>query len=151
MLKVCTMFPITWWIHSSIALKVGFSEVLGLSDIPYSVSISYFLNSLPIHFDLWSYMISVVIGYLDSHAVSTKFSVDIALLLLYCVILNHPVTGYIILTAFRYKFYFYTFILMTYGQFRFTQSLSMVFPQIILLVIYHLLYLIVFYVGKCHN
>ena len=31
---------------------------------------------------------------------------------LYCVISNHPVTGYITLTAFRFNFYFCSFLIM---------------------------------------
>ena len=34
----------------------------------------------------WTYMISVGLGYLVNHLVSTKLTIDIALL-------NHPVTG----------------------------------------------------------
>ena len=69
---------------------------------------SWPLNSFP-----WSYVISIGLGYLDSHIVSTKFAIDIDILSSYCAILNHPVTGLIIVTAFRCKFYFLTFLPMT--------------------------------------
>ena len=50
--------------------------------------------------DPWSYVISVGLGYIVYHRVSTKFTIYIALLLSYCVILDHPVTGSIMLTGF---------------------------------------------------
>ena len=68
-------------------------------------------------------MISVVIGYLVNHIVSTKFSIDIAPLFSYCVISNHPVTGSIMVTAFRSKFYFFPYLLMTYGPTIYTHCL----------------------------
>ena len=58
-------------------------------------------------------MISIDVWYLESHVVSTKLEIDIAILSLYCVISNHPVTGSIIVTAFSCKFYFYPFLRMT--------------------------------------
>ena len=61
----------------------------------------------------WSYVIYIGLGYLDSHVVSTKFVIVISLLSLYSVILNHPVTGSMIVTAFRSKLYFLPFIHMT--------------------------------------
>ena len=66
--------------------------MLGLKVIPYSISIRDFLKSRPMNYDPWSYMISVGLGYLFNKIVSTKFTIDIALLSSYCVILNHPVT-----------------------------------------------------------
>ena len=58
---------------------MGFPEVLGLAVIPYSVSIRDFLNSLPINSFPWLYVISIGLGYPYSHLVSTKFSIDVAL------------------------------------------------------------------------
>ena len=66
--------------------------MLGLKVIQYSISIRDFLKSQPMNYDPWSYMISVGLGYLFNKIVSTKFTIDIALLSSYCVILNHPVT-----------------------------------------------------------
>ena len=74
MLKVRTRFPRAWWICSNIALEVGFTELLGLVVIPYYVSIRYFLNSCQINPDPCSYLISIGLGCLDSHVVSTKFA-----------------------------------------------------------------------------
>ena len=103
-LKVRIRFPNTWWILSIIAFACGFPEEAGLVLIPYSCYINLCLN-------LWprssppprSYMISTGYGYWTSHAVSTKFAIVIAFLSLYCVTSNHPVTGYIIVTAFKIK------------------------------------------------
>ena len=113
MLKLCTRFPRNWWIRSNIALEVGFTKVLGLAVIPHSVSIIYFLNLWPINSDPWSYVISIGLWYLVSHVVSTKFVLDIALLSSYFGILNHPVTGFIMVTVFKFKFYLCTFLHMT--------------------------------------
>ena len=66
--------------------------MIGLAVIPYSLSIRYLLNSLPMNSDHCKYVISIGIRYLDSHIVSTKLAIDITILLLYCVILNNPVT-----------------------------------------------------------
>ena len=102
---------------------MGFSEVLCLAVILYSVSIRYFLNSRPINSYPWSYMISIGLCYLDMHVVSTMFVIDIALLSSYCVISNNPVTGPIIVTAFIFIFYFHTFLRMMLGPIISTQSL----------------------------
>ena len=73
--------------------------------------------------DPWSYMISSGLGYLINHVVSTKSATYIALLSQYLVIMNHPVTGSIMVTDFRFKFYFHPFLLMTQGEIIFTHSL----------------------------
>ena len=119
MLKVSTRFPRTWWILSNTALDMEFPEVLGLAVIQCSISIRDFRSSWPINSFPWSYVIYIGLGYLDSHVVSTKFDIDIALLSSYCAISNHNVTGSVIVMYFRCKFYFLYFILMTEG----TQSL----------------------------
>ena len=59
---------------------MGFPEVLGLTAIPYSISIRDFMNPISINFDPWSYVIYIGLGYLDIHVVLTKFSIFIALL-----------------------------------------------------------------------
>ena len=97
--------------------------MLGLAVIPYYISIRNFLNSWPINYDRWSYMISIGLGYLDSQVVLTKFVIYIALLSISCIILNHTAKGSIIVTAFRFKFYFYPFLCMMQDPIRYTQSL----------------------------
>ena len=87
--------------------------MIGLVVIMSPVSVRDFLNSRPINYDPWSYVIYIGLGYLDSHVVSTKFVIDITFLSLYCAISNHPVTISIIVTALRCKFYFRPFFLMT--------------------------------------
>ena len=67
-------------------------------------------------------MISVGLGYLVNRVFSTKFAVDITIFLSYCVILNHPVTGSIMKTDFRFKCYLFLFPIMTQGPIRYTQS-----------------------------
>ena len=151
MLKFRTSFPGTWRICPKTALDMGLPEVLGLTVILYSSSIRYFLNSWPINSDTWSYVISIGLGYLYRHVVSTKFAIDISLLLSYCAISNHTVTGSIIVTAFICKFSFLPFLLMTEGTIRsthmlfhgiFSSNLSSNLPYF---------YLIFVYVRKCHN
>ena len=123
MLKFWTRFYRTWWIRFNIALEVGFTEVLGVAVIPYSALIRDFLSSWTINYDPWPYVISVGLGYLVNHIFSTKFAVDITLLLSYCVILNHPVTGSIMVTDFRFKYYLFPVLSMTQGPIISTQSL----------------------------
>ena len=87
MLQVHTRFTRTCLIRSNIASDVVFLEVLGLVVILYSISIKYFLNSWPINYFPWSYVVSIGLGYLDVHLVSTKFATGIALLL-FCALLQ---------------------------------------------------------------
>ena len=101
MLKFRTRFPRTWWLHPNSTLDIGFPEVLGLAVITYYVSIRDFMNSWPTNSFTWSYVISIGLGYLDSHVVSIKFTIYITLLSSYYAISNHPVTGSIIVSAFR--------------------------------------------------
>ena len=86
--------------------------MLGLEVIPYHLSIRDFLNSWPINYDIWYYVISIGLGYIVNHVVSNNSVIDIALLLSYYLILNHPVTGSIMVTAFRFKFYFFPYLIM---------------------------------------
>ena len=109
-LNVRTRLPITAWIHYNIASEVEFNESLGLAIIPYWSLFRNFLKSWRINSDPWSFVIYVGIIYLVNHVVSAKFVIDISDLSLYCVILNHPVTESIMVTAFRYRFYFFPFI-----------------------------------------
>ena len=51
--------------------------MISLADIPYYVSIRDFLNLLSINSDTWSYVISIGLGYLESHVVSAKLAEDI--------------------------------------------------------------------------
>ena len=121
MLKHHTRFPITWRICYNIVLEVGIPKVIVLEVIPYSFSIRDFMNSWTMTSNPWSYVISIGIGYLVNHIVSIKFLIDIALLLSYCVILNHPATGFIMVTDFSFNFSFCTFLIMKYGTIIYTE------------------------------
>ena len=70
------------------------------------------MNSRPVSSNTWSYVISIGLGYLNIHVVSTKFAIDIAILSSYWVILNHTITGNIMVMAFRFKFSIFDFIIM---------------------------------------
>ena len=104
--------PRTWWICSNIALEIVFPKVLGFAVILYYFSIRDFLKLWPINYDPWSYVISIGIWYLLNHVVSTKFMIDMTILSSYCVISNHHVTVFIVVTAFIFKFSFCSFLLM---------------------------------------
>ena len=106
---VYTRLPRTEWIYSNIELEVLFPDVIGLDNIPYSVSIRDFMNSWPMNSDTWSYLIYVGLRYLTNHVVSTNFAIYITYLSLCCVIFIHPVTRYIMVTSLRFKFSFFTF------------------------------------------
>ena len=147
MLKVSTRFPRTWWICSNIALEVGFPEVLGLAVIPYYLSIVDLLNSWPTNSDPWSCMIFIGLGYLDNHIVSTKVAIDIDILSSYCVILNHHVTGSIIVTAFVSKSSFCPFLLVKWGPIISTRSLFHDIYSASLAGNLPYFYLVVLYVG----
>ena len=143
---------ITRWIRSNIALELGFSKVLGLEVILYSVSIRDFMKLWLINYDPWSCMIYIGLEYLDIHVFSTKFAIYLSLLSLYCAISNPPVTWSIIVTDFKCKFPFCLFLLVTQGLIIYTQSLFHgIYSDNVLLAIHHILYLIVFYVFKCPN
>ena len=100
---VCAKFPSTWCILSTIASAYGFPGGAGLVLIPYSFSIKLLLNLWQRNYPPWSYVISTRHGYRTSHVVSTKFAIDIAFLLRYCVTSIHPVTGSIIIMDFNIK------------------------------------------------
>ena len=60
--------------------------------------------------DPWSYVISFGLGYLVNHVVYTKLAIDVYILLTYLVILNHPVSGYIMVMYFRFKLSFFLYL-----------------------------------------
>ena len=68
-------------------------------------------------------MIYIGLGYLDSHVVSTKFAIGIALLSLYFILSNHTATGSIVKTALKYIFYLCSFLLIMYAPIGSTQIL----------------------------
>ena len=113
MLKFRTNFPRTWWIQSNTVLEMVFTEVLGLSVIPYSASTMDILNLWRTNYFPWSYVISIGLGYIESHGVSTMFATYISFVSSYCAISNHPVTWSIIVTSFRCNFSFFTHLFMT--------------------------------------
>ena len=65
--------------------------------------IKLFLNSWPKNSPPWSYVISTGHGYRTRHVVSTKFTIVINLLLLYCLTSIQPVTGSIVVMDFKVK------------------------------------------------
>ena len=97
------------WIISNIAFKNGLPNEIGLAIIPFFFQWG-FPNSLPINSDPWSYVIYVGHGYLVIHLVSTKFTIVITSWSSYCVISNHPVTGFIIVTDFIFMSYLFPFV-----------------------------------------
>ena len=151
MLKLCTRFPRTWRILSNTSLDMGFPEVLGLEVILYSISIRIFLNSLPINSFPWSYVISVGIGYLDSHLVSTKFVIDIALYFHIALFQTVMVQGWSSQRLLGVSFLSIALSVWCKVLLYLHRVYSMVFPQITKLVIYHIFYLIVLYVDKYHS
>ena len=70
------------------------------------------MNSRPMNYDTWSYIISIGQGYLVNYIVSTKFLIVTSYLSLYSVILDHPVTISSIVTDLRFKMYSFTCINM---------------------------------------
>ena len=58
-----------------------------------------------------------------NHVVSTKCVIVIAHLSLYFPFLKHPVTVSIVVTALRFKFYFFNFLCMALGNIRYKQIL----------------------------
>ena len=124
MLQIRTRFTRTWWMCSNIALDMGFPKVLGLATILYSISIGYFLNSWPISYDPWSYVISIGQGCLVIHIVSTKFSKDISHLSSYFIILNDVVMELIPIMDSRIRSFFYLSLHIVWVPIRYKHSLS---------------------------
>ena len=143
-LYVRTRLPSTWWICSNITLEVGSSKAHGLDIIPYSSSIRYFTNSLPINFGPWSYVISVSLGYIVNHVVSTNSAIDINHLFSHRVTSNHPVTWSIMVIDLELNFVFFSFFLW-HGDLLYLHIVySVVSSQLPYLVIYYIFYLNVF-------
>ena len=89
--------------------------------------------------------------YLDSHVVSTKFAIFIALLSSHRKNSNHPVTGSIIVAEFICKFSLFTLHPMMYVPIRYTQILFYGISSASLACNLPYFYFIVLYVGNCHN
>ena len=101
----------------------GFTKVIGLEIILYSISIRDFINQCPIHFDSWSYVIYIGLG-LSRHPRSFNQVRDrYRFLSSYSTTSNHNVTGSIIVTDFICKFSFLNFLRMMQGPIISTQSL----------------------------
>ena len=118
-------------IHSNITLEVGFPDVIGVATTPYYFSVRGFLVSWPLNIYPLSYVISVVTGYLTNHVFSTKFESYTSGLFLYCVILNHPVTGLKIVITLRFKNSLFPFLCMTQGPIKYTQSFPWYFLNLL--------------------
>ena len=88
-LYVCTRLTINLCIISMMAFTYGLTGRYGLVLIPYSFSIRIFLNSRPRNYPHRSYVISTGHVYLTSYIVSTKLTIVINFLSLYCVISKH--------------------------------------------------------------
>ena len=88
-----------------VAPTCGFLEEASFILIPYSCYIKISLNSRPMNYPPWSYVIYTGHVYHTRHVVSTKFEIIISFLSLYYIISNHPVTGSIIETGFKIKYY----------------------------------------------
>ena len=58
-------------------MEVVFTNDIGLDLIPDYSSMGYFMKSIPINDDPWSYVIYFGQGYLVIHLVSTKFTMVI--------------------------------------------------------------------------
>ena len=100
-LYVRTIFPSSLWILSTINFDWEVPGEYGLVLIPYSSSVKLFLNSWPMNYPPQLYVIYTGQEYLTNHIFSTKFSIIISFLSLYCINSNHLVTGLIILTYFN--------------------------------------------------
>ena len=121
---------------------IGFNTIFFFNQI--------FLNSLPINYYPWLYMISIGERFGMPH-IYANFAMVIAILLSYCIITNHPVTGFIIVTVFSIRFFLFPFLGMVQGPIRSTQSLFRGIYSDKLSVNLPFLYLTFLYVDKCHN
>ena len=70
--------------------------------------------------------------------VSTKFTIVITCLSLYCVVLNHLLAGSIILKGFRSKLDFFPLLHICRGLLYLLTIYSMVFTRLEWLVVYHI-------------
>ena len=112
-LYVYTRLPRIKWICYNLTLKFGLSDGIGLYKNPYYILIRYFINSWRINYHPWSYIISVDQICLVKHVVSTKLIIVISCSSLYSMIYYQPVKGSIIVTALRFKYYFFPFLHIT--------------------------------------
>ena len=114
----------TWWIIFNIGFYCGFAVVAHLALIPYSISISLFLNVWPRNSFPPFYIIIVEQGYLHNHVCSSRFAIVAAFLLLYDTISNHPVAGYIINKDFSMRGFSWPSLLILYWPIRSTNNMS---------------------------
>ena len=121
-LYVRTIFPNTWCILYMVVFACEFPGEAGLALIPFSCSIKLLLNSWQRNSPPWSYVISAGHVYWTSHVVTTRFSIVIDFLSLYCLFPNHPVTGYIVVTYFTIRGSLH-FLRILWGPMRSTHSL----------------------------
>ena len=107
------------YLHNSIRLRIpGGIWILVL--VIYSCSINLFLNNS--NSPPWSNVIYTGHGYRPNHVVSTKFTVVMFSLSLYCVTSNHMVMASIIVIDLTIKGYF-PFLCILYERIRSTYSL----------------------------
>ena len=104
-LYVHTRLPKTERILSIIALEAVFTDELGLDLVLNYYSTRDFLNSRPINLDPWTYVIFVGQGHLIIHIVSIMFMMIITHFSSYYIILNHLVTGLVVVVDFRILMY----------------------------------------------
>ena len=106
--KIWIKFASNWWILLMIELACGLPLVAVLARILHSSSIKVFLISWPRSSDPQSYVISDGQWYLYRHIVPTNITAVLALLLLYWVTLDHPVTEFVVVmdSSIKISFYF---------------------------------------------
>ena len=126
-----TRLPSTWCILYIVSFACGFLGGYFLVLIPYSFSIKLFLNLWPSNSPPWSYVIYTDHGYRTSHVVSSNFAIGIAFLSLYCITLNHSVTGSIVVTYFNIRGSFLLLHLL-YIFFRVIWDLHIVYSAVFL-------------------
>ena len=89
-----------------------------------SFFIGSFLKSLLINYFPRLYVMIAASGYLHKHYFYNGNAFVDSCMLSYCTILDHPVMGFIIVTAYSTKESFWTFFLILYGSIGCTQNLS---------------------------
>ena len=87
-------------------------------------SIKPFLYLWPRFYFCESYIITVARGYLHNHSCSTIFAIVADFLLLYFIISNHPVAGYIMVKYFSIRGSSWTSIIFLYEPIIYTNNLS---------------------------
>ena len=96
-----TILPITLCILYMVAFACGLPVEAGFVLIQYSCYIKQLLNLQLSNYHPWSCIIYTGHRYRTNQVVSTKFTIVIDFLSLYCVISNHPVMVSIIVTVFK--------------------------------------------------